>query len=720
MKIPPPELKLYRRISKLQCHKWQSIGPYPGEGFSGIGRVTQIDVDQIDSNIVIAGTAGGGVWSTTDAGEHWIPLMEDEPTLTIGAVSFAASNSQVIYAASGEDAGRYNPAWPGVGIYRSTNGGSTWTLGAPVSSTRFSAVVAHPTQPNTILVAGDRGLHRSSDGGATWITNPGLTSIFDGHVTDVVFAHDNPDLVYIGVWNDGVYRSSTGGVTSTTLPAFEKLSRIKQLPSGVQAGWIKLDIGRKGKNGSKFLVAKLGDEGSRIFTTSDGGNSWTEQAAGVASVDFDEWASVIAVDPKNENRLYAGGSTTLALSNDGGQTWESIMSDLVHPDQQDIAFDNNDTNIVYLANDGGIYRSPDAGRNWFFKSGNMRTTQIYDIDISQRDAKVLACGAQDNGIYYRNAAGVWGQLPFGWDGTQVAIDPTDPSIIYFSSQNGISNSVDTPPSGGLSRSTDGGITVIPLGTSGLSGDSPWETIIKLDPTDPIVDPADKRIIFVCGNSQLFRSKDGGVTWQRVNDSSGNPFNTNGNITALEFAPSDPSVLYMGTDTGALYSASTGGITANNWRRIDTGGTPADMLFPNTQISAICVDPNDSNHVWIVFAGTGVSFLSRPNAILNPLGISHVFKTNDGGINWEDASGRFVPLHLPDVPTSAVSIDNRDSDIVYVGTDVGVFKTSDGGNTWTSFHEGLPSSPVTELRLHRLGRSLFAATMGRGVYRCKLD
>jgi photosystem II stability/assembly factor-like uncharacterized protein len=535
-----------------------------------------------------------------------------------------------------------------------------------------------------------------------------------------VIAHDNPDLIYIGVWKDGVYRSSTGGITSTAVPAFEKLNRVNQLPSGLQAGWIKLDTGRKSKNGSKFLVTKLGDNGSKIFTTTDGGNTWTEQAADIASVDFAEWASVIAVDPKNENRLYAGGSTTLALSNDGGQTWQSIMSDIVHPDHQDIAFDSNDTNRVYLANDGGIYRSEDAGRNWLFKSGNMRTTQVYDIDISQRDAKVVACGAQDNGIYYRNYSGIWNHLPFGWDGTQVAIDPTDPSIVYFSSQRGIANSVGTDPAGGLSRSRDGGMTVTPLGTSGLSGDSPWETVMKLDPTDPIVDPANKRIVFVCGNTQLFRSENGGAIWQRVNDSSGNPFNTDGNITALEFAPGDPSVLYMGTDTGAIYKASNGGITRNNWKRVDTAGSPTGTLFPDSQISAICIDSNDSNHVWIVFAGAGVSFTKRPDAILNPLGISHVFKTVDGGNNWEDAGGRFVPLHLPDVPTNAVSIDSHDSDIAYVGTDVGVFRTSDGGDTWTSFSEGLPRSPITELRLHRLDRSLFAATMGRGVYRCKLD
>ncbi len=716
--IEPPELKLCRRL-KLRCHRWAPIGPFPGTGFWGIGRVTQIDIHPTDGNVIIAGTAGGGVWRTYDAGEHWGPLMESEPTLTIGAVAFAPSNPDVIYAASGEDAGGWNPAWPGVGIYRSTDGGKSWILTAPVPSTRFSAIVVHPTQPNTLYVAGNQGLHKSRNAGAAWITNLGLSSLFDGQITDVVLAHDDPDRIYIGVWNNSVYRSTTGG--QELVPgwppgkkggfAFQRLDGANQLPSGGAAGWIKLAIGRNGTNGSNFVAAKLGPNGSRIFTTTDGGNTWTEQAANVATVSFDEWASVIAVDPQDESRLYAGAAGQFMRSDDGGATWVSVASG-IHPDQQDLVFDPNDSARIYLANDGGVYRSGDAGATWFFASGNMRTSQLYDLDICERDSDVVGCGAQDNGIYYRDVAGVWHHLPFGWDGTQAAVDPTDPAIFYFSGQNGITNN-------NLSRSTDGGVTVTPLGTTGLSGGSPWVTIIKLDPRDPIPDPANNRVLFVCGINQLFRSTNGGTSWQQVNGFGRKPFTTDGTITALEFATSDPSILYLGTSTGALYRATEGGVSAANWTRIDTFGTEADALFPNTQISAIGIDPNDPKHVWVVFAGNGVSFTGRPNMILNPLGISHVFKTTDGGTNWEDASGRFAPLNLPDVPTSTVAIDNLDPDVAYVGTDVGVFRTSDGGITWTTFQDGLARSPITELRLHRNARVLFAATMGRGVYRRRL-
>jgi hypothetical protein len=237
--IKPPVLQLHCILKWLFCPRWNSIGPFPGTGFWGIGRITQMDIHPTNGNILVAGAAGGGIWRSDDAGQNWRPLMETEPTLTIGAVAFAPSNPQLIYAASGEDAGDWNPAWPGVGVYRSNDGGRTWMLTSPVTSTRFSAIVVHPTQPNTIYAAGNRGLHKSIDGGVTWISNAGLSSLFDGSVTDVVIAPNDPDRIYIGVWNQGVYRSTTGGIASGVSPAFVWLDGPDQLPSGIDAGWIK-------------------------------------------------------------------------------------------------------------------------------------------------------------------------------------------------------------------------------------------------------------------------------------------------------------------------------------------------------------------------------------------------------------------------------------------------------------------------------------------------
>jgi photosystem II stability/assembly factor-like uncharacterized protein len=417
---------------------------------------------------------------------------------------------------------------------------------------------------------------------------------------------------------------------------------------------------------------------------------------------------VIAVDPTEENVMYAGNNNGLMRTTNGGGAaadWTSVSSG-IHADQQDLAFDPTNANRIFLANDGGVYRSTNRGTTWEFSSGNLAITQLYDIDIAERDRDIVGGGTQDNGVYYRDAAAVWHHIPWG-DGTQFAIDQTNPAVFYFSSQNGLPAYI--------RKSIDGGASHQQIGQTGLSGGSPWVTIIKLDPTDPIVDPANNRTLFVCGTSQLFRSTNGGQTWQRVNDTAGNAFQTVGTITALEFAPSDPSVLYLGTGSGALYRGVNGGAAAVDWSRIDLAGTSADMLFPNAQIQSLTVNPLNPNDIWVVFGGAGVDFTNRPDMILNPLGISHLFRSTDGGATWVDASGQFSPTNLPDVPTSAVAVSDFDSEVAYAGTDVGAFRTVDGGETWTAFQDGLPRSPVTELKFNRRHNRLFAATMGRGVY-----
>jgi photosystem II stability/assembly factor-like uncharacterized protein len=742
--VKPPVIKWWWDFFP-RCSRWRSVGPAPGlfnfppwpfprRAFRGIGRVSQIDIHPTDGNILIAGAAGGGVWRTGTGGGFWLPSMDLQPTLTIGAVAIARSNPSIMYAASGEDGGPYLNGWSGVGIYRTDNGGSNWTLMTGVPSTRFSAIVVHPKNPDVIYVAGNRGLHKSVNGGATWRTNPGLQSLFDGQITDVVLGYEEPvvvetealeapplggfglvppfnERVYIGVRDDGVYRSITAGEQFVgATPAFTRLDVTGQLPSGSAAGWTKLAIGRRGTHRSRFLAAKLGPDGSQIFTTIDAGTTWTEQAADVAKAKIDEWCSVIAVDPTDENVMYAGADDELKRTTNGGATtadWTSINTG-VHADQQDIAFDPQDSKRIFLANDGGIYRSSNRGTDWTFASGTLAITQFYDIDISERDRDIIAGGAQDNGIYYRNASGTWRNIPWG-DGTQVAVDPTDPQIFYFSSQNGLPTY--------LERSVDGGASHQPLGQAGLSGSSPWITIIKLEPRDPIADPADNRVVFVCSTNELFRSSDGGQTWSRVEDGSGVPFQTDAEITALEFAPSDPAILYLATSSGAVYRAVNGGVTTGDWTRIDTPGSPADALFPSSGVQAIRVNPDNSNHVWLVFGGSGVSFTARPDMILNPLGISHLFRnTNAPDINgWEDASGQFPALSLPDVPTSAAALVDFDPLVAFAGTDVGAFRTTDGGATWTAFQDGLPRSPVVELRFNRPFKRLFAATMGRGVW-----
>jgi photosystem II stability/assembly factor-like uncharacterized protein len=249
------------------------------------------------------------------------------------------------------------------------------------------------------------------------------------------------------------------------------------------------------------------------------------------------------------------------------------------------------------------------------------------------------------------------------------------------------------------------------------------TVLTLDPRRTLANPAQDRTIFLGGSRglipHLFRSADAGQTWTRVESVAASgaitPFVPEGDITAIEFAPSDASIVYLGTSLGAIYRATGGGTAPGQWQRID-GGLPF-----GEQVSAISVHPTQPDRVWVVFGGNGVTFTTRPDVpVVNPSGSSHVFRgaQSGGAWVWRDASGApFLPWHLPDVPTSAVAVDRSLwFEVVYVGTDVGVYMTWNGGVTWTRLDLGLPRVPVTRLRLHPDSRWLYAATMGRGAFR----
>jgi photosystem II stability/assembly factor-like uncharacterized protein len=695
---------------------WEELGPTLDlSSARGLGRVTQLDIHPSDGNVLVAGAAGGGVWRTDDGGAHWRPLMDDQPSLTIGAVAFAPSDPDVIYAASGEDASPYNPAWPGPGIYRSSDGGETWPVLTEVESRRFSEIAVHPLKSWIAYAAGNVGLHKTRNRGLTW------RRVAKGRVTSVVLDPDDPKRVYIGVYRHGIFRSKKGG------KHFTRLTIDAALPHFAH-GYIKLAIGRQGTPDTRFLIAKLGKNGQLIYWSKDGGDSWTRGPDDVASSkDFAEWTSVIAVSPVDDQCLYAGQRFTLMRSVNGGTSWTPIQAgpqgqDL-HPDHQDLVFDPSNADRIYLANDAGIYRSGNKGATWSFASGGLNIAQLHDLDISEQNQEIVACGAQESGVHYRDASGQWHTWDFQFDCTRVAIDAAKAEIAYFSSQFGVRNMVQyNQPS--LARTINAN-TIAPLGKSGLRGFSPFVTIMTLDPDPTVANPADNRIVFLAGNDglipHLFRSTNGGTSWNRVEYQSpspygpaGTPFIPEGDVTALEFVPGNSQVAYLGTSLGAVYRTTNGGANGEDWIRINE---QEQQMFGN-QVSAIAADPNDTQ-VWVVFAGDGVSFIDRPG--VTPSYLSHVYKTVNHGASWIDASGYFF-WQLPDVPTSAVVVDDQATypGRAYVGTDTGVFVTTTGGIAWSQIGDGLPMAPVTRLRLHRSGRWLFAGTMGRGAFRFKLD
>jgi hypothetical protein len=240
-------------------------------------------------------------------------------------------------------------------------------------------------------------------------------------------------------------------------------------------------------------------------------------------------------------------------------------------------------------------------------------------------------------------------------------------------------------------------------------------VFAVDPRPSLADPEAERMIFLAGRNELVRSGDGGHSWQ-VMQRNGGDMKTAGRVRTIEFAAGDATTLYVGTADGRIYRPDDATAAAPSWREIAPlyfkKGNPTGGSLP---ISAIAVSPLDANDVWVTLGGPGVSATHRPEQVLNPSGISHVFRSTDGGGSWRDVSGLRGGKALPDAPTCAVAVTDLHRDIAFVGTDIGVFWTVDGGVTWSPLQERLPTCPVTVLRYGRRHRRLYAATMGRGVY-----
>ncbi|MCI0546468.1 MAG: hypothetical protein L0027_04215 [Candidatus Rokubacteria bacterium] len=690
---------LLDHAATLAAARWATEGPFGRDGFWGIGRVSQIDVDPRDGDIVVAATAGGGVWRTDDGGAHWRPLMDGERSLTMGAVALAPSRPECIYAASGEDAGGRNPAWPGPGLYRSPDGGSTWDPVRDLPSTRFSAIAVDPTDPDTLYVAGNRGLHKSIDGGQTWVAGPEPATLFPGQITDVVIAHDEPARLYVARSEDGVYRTRTGGEGASGRPAFERLD-VGALAPGSGVGWVKLAIGRRGAHGSRFLAAKLGERGERVFVSTDGGDRWTERPA-ADEVFIASWCSMIAVHPDEEWRLYAGGER-LQLTDAEGQ-WRRPTTSL-HADQQDIAVDLANPDRLYLANDGGVYVSRDRGASWRPAWGGLAIGQVYSADLGEAEPSVLGCATHDNGIYYRPRGRDWTQLgnQSDGDGTRLRIDPQRGLSFYAASDRGP-----------VTRSHDGGETPLREIPTQPLGSYPWVPMIAVD-SGAVTTPESEREVLFADKQRIFVSRDAGHGSARIDG-----FVADGEISALAHVAGPTRLLYVGTTTGRIYRLRSS--DGASWTREELPGRFETALdLGDGQVSSIEVEPGDPDRAWVAFAGAGVSFTNRPEAPL-PSERSRVFKRRHDGTawTWVPAGGAAPETSLPDVPVSAIAIDPVFGVTVHVGTDIGVFKSLDEGATWSALGENLPRAPVTDLRLSRGGRVLLAATMGRGVFSLSL-
>ncbi|MEX2219010.1 MAG: GC-type dockerin domain-anchored protein [Phycisphaerales bacterium] len=679
---------------------WTSLGPAPTTGFAGAtGRVSALACHPTDPSLYYAAGADGGVWRTNDAGLTWLPLTDHLPTTAIGALALDPTNPAILYAGSGE-ANFANHSRPGLGLFKSTDGGDTWTvLGAETFSGRcFSRIVINPQDPQTLYAAitqaggfpqraaaknhpgatGPRGVFRSTDGGHTWAR---LTTLPDLCATDLALNPQAPSTLYAAIGHifghadNGVYRSTDGGDT------WARLAGSLPSPPTTPLGRISLAIapGDPARIAALLTRPASASGGSGTFLNAylslDTGQSWAAISPSVDQSSYGWFLSTIAFHPTQPDMIFAGGLNLRRRNATAPHTWSTVTPP--HVDQHAVAFDASGRLLAGC--DGGVYRSPDLGASWVSLNTGLATIQFYpglSTSPAPTSADFLIGGTQDNGTSRRISSTLTWQHILGGDGGWTQLNPQNPQIVFAEFQG----------TGNLYRSTSGG-TGFTLSSSGLSGRNCFLPPYLIDPAPP---PNPQRMLYA--TERVFVSTNGGLNWSPLSAdlTAGAP----AAIRALAIAPSSSAYVYAATNDGRVLSSTDGGATFT-LRLTDAGTWPRVTR-------ELTVDPLDPLTVY----HAGWTYGPAPR----------LRRSRDGGATWErlDAGGA-----LPDIPINVVAIDPRPQlPTIFAGADDGVYRSINGGQTWKRYGDTLPRTSVTDLILEPTrppsGR-LTAGTQGRGAW-----
>lgn len=644
---------------------WTAVGP-----FNVAGRTTGLDRHPDHADTLYASVADGGLWRTTDRGQTWTPLTDFEETLSGGSVVVDPTDPDTIYFGTGEG-GIHVDNYPGIGVLRSVDGGTTWTASNEFSS-GVRRLAIHPSEPTRIYAAGDTGCFLSTDSGTTFnvIDAPGLPT--GDKASDVIIRPDNPDWVYCAIWggsNGGVYRSTDRGANWTFLD--------NGLPVGL--GRVALAISRSNPD---ILIAGTEYGSGWIYKTDDGGDSWYRPISdgSLAYCGSQCWYNnAVGIDPVNSDILYAGGISA-HKSIDGGVTW-SNMSSGVHVDQHAIFTPTGGE--VILANDGGIYHSNNHGGSWSEWSLGMDTTQFYGICRHETDDDWAMGGTQDNGTIRLRQSDGWREV-MGADGGMCVAGPGSTGIMLAEMQNHA-----------VRRSTNGGESWYGA-EDGIGEDEPrpWVGILA-------VDPSDRNNMWTATND-VYRSMDAKTSsWARVGDNINCDTLGCKTVSAIEVAPSDSNIVYVGFRAFApyppIYQGARGGVfrSANALDSAVTWTNLTGDSFPYRSVRNMAVHADDPNIVYVVFAG---------------LGSGKVWKTADGGVTWADHTG-----DLPDIPVNDILVDADNSGTLLAATDLGVFRSDNDGVNWYGFSAGLPRAAAIEFTYNRDTGKVRIGTHGRSIW-----
>jgi photosystem II stability/assembly factor-like uncharacterized protein len=671
---------------------WTALGPADTYG----GRINALYADRSNPQHLLAGGATGGIWQTTDAGAHWAPVNDFLASLSISSFAGDAGNPATLYAGTSE---YYYTGTQGVGVLKSTDGGSSWQLldaTDPSKSNIWPFVMCLAASPASagVLIAGTwNAAMRSTDGGQTWVRVFSHTA-FDGFATtvfDVQYDPSNPSRVLLGLQDSAAAYSEDGGVSWTMVqiapPADERYT-----------GNVRLAFARSAPG---LVYASVNRNGGEVWRSTDGGHTWSFAAAPEHTLDNDA-LNAIWVDPTNAQRLTVGGQDVWRSVN-GGRTFDKI-SDWTdwpqsnHADQHamvaDAAFDGVNVSRVYFASDGGVYRAESLASTsllsgWSNLNHGLNAVQFWGGAASPASGGLFVGGTQDHGsLVLRRSSASWSQW-FSGDGGMTSIDPTDPLTFYGEY---IYATVQRTVDGGASHNRSYICTGIvdaylaspsfaPCGL-GTMGRANFIAPTALDPNQPTRLWVGADSLWVTDNS-----KANPPSWRAVKPpSSANTVNGGGNwISAVAIQPGDSNSVWVGHNNGEIYLSADALAVTPTWSSLF--GLPARM------VTRIVVSPS-SGRIYVTHGG----FVH---------GNLHV--SNDGGASWQDLSAT-----LPAAPIYALAVGRQNPNLLYVGTQVGLFTSEDAGQSWTASNDAPANVPIEELSWLD-DTTLIAATHGRGAF-----
>ncbi|OEK00169.1 hypothetical protein BFP97_00940 [Roseivirga sp. 4D4] len=699
-------------LSIFEAMEPRSIGP---AGMSG--RVTSIDVVRHNRNIIYAGTASGGLWKSVSGGTSWEPLFDKEEVASIGVVTIDPSNASTIWVGTGEGNPR-NSLNGGYGVYRSLDAGRTWKHMGLENTKNVHRLIVHPDDPKTVWVGAigspwaeheERGVFKTTDGGLTW--RKVLYDIPGAGIADLVIDPTNPNKLVAAMWEhrrfpwffnsggpaSGIYISYDGGET------WDRKTSEHGLPTG--------DLGRIGlaiaPSMPDRIYAYVEAKENAIYRSDDGGNRWRRVSnkgeSGIGSRPF--YYADLYVDPENENRVYSL-HTTVTSSEDGGKSFSTFVNPgFIHVDNHAFYVHPDDPSFMVLGNDGGMEVSRDRGGSWHYME-NLPIGQFYHVSYDMETPYNVMGGMQDNGAWLgpsqllkqggiRN--GYWERI-VGGDGFDVVPDPLDTRYGYSLSQGANIRRYD--------RKTGQMIGIRPEHPNGERIRWNWNAGVNIDPFD-------KKTIYL-GGQYLFKSPDHGDSWEIISpdlttndpekqkqaetggklnlDNSGAEMHTT--ITVVEPSTLTQGMIWVGTDDGNVQLTRDGG---QNWSN-SAGKFPG--LPANSWVQQIKASTYDAGTAFVIFD-------EHRRDDWNP----YVYQTTNYGRSWK----RIV--NEGDVFGFALSLvqDPVEPNLMFLGTESGLYVTMDGAKTWAKWTHGYPTVPTMDLHIHPREHDLIIGTFGRAIW-----